>query len=173
MNREFLDLYNRELKLLKEQAREFAEEYPGDRGAARRNAGRPHRSHDRRTPRRRGLSSRTSAAQAQARISGIHQQSPRTTCSALSCADSVGSLAKVLPTFGDEGVSRGRAIRRGSYIDAAYRQLDRQVACRYRLCSDIRFGPSNSSARSISRLLPVQALGLSVGEKSWPGCGSH
>ena len=29
MNREFLDLYNRELNLLYEQAREFAEEYPG------------------------------------------------------------------------------------------------------------------------------------------------
>src|SRR6202008_4240278 len=28
MNREFLDLYNRELQLLNEQAREFAEEYP-------------------------------------------------------------------------------------------------------------------------------------------------
>src|SRR5919206_333247 len=29
MDREFLDLYNRELKLLQEQARDFAEEYPG------------------------------------------------------------------------------------------------------------------------------------------------
>src|ERR1700732_5636285 len=29
MNRKFLDLYNRELQLLNEQAREFAAEYPG------------------------------------------------------------------------------------------------------------------------------------------------
>src|SRR6516225_12198426 len=29
MNREFLDLYNRELQLLNGQAREFAAEYPG------------------------------------------------------------------------------------------------------------------------------------------------
>src|SRR5258708_30514365 len=29
MDREFLDLYNRELQLLYEQAREFADEYPG------------------------------------------------------------------------------------------------------------------------------------------------
>lgn len=29
MDREFLDLYNRELLLLQEQAGEFAEEYPG------------------------------------------------------------------------------------------------------------------------------------------------
>src|SRR6476620_10578743 len=29
MDREFLDLYNRELLLLHEQAREFADEYPG------------------------------------------------------------------------------------------------------------------------------------------------
>ncbi len=28
MNREFLDLYNQELQLLKEQGKEFAEEYP-------------------------------------------------------------------------------------------------------------------------------------------------
>ena len=29
MDREFLDLYERELRLLKEHGREFAEEYPG------------------------------------------------------------------------------------------------------------------------------------------------
>src|SRR5258708_22055361 len=29
MNREFLDLYNRELQVLNEQARDFADEYPG------------------------------------------------------------------------------------------------------------------------------------------------
>ena len=29
MHQEFLDLYNRELKVLYEQAREFADEYPG------------------------------------------------------------------------------------------------------------------------------------------------
>ena len=29
MDREFLELYNRELRILKEQAKEFAEEYPG------------------------------------------------------------------------------------------------------------------------------------------------
>ena len=29
MNREFLELYNRELYLLEESAREFAEDYPG------------------------------------------------------------------------------------------------------------------------------------------------
>src|SRR4030088_2604609 len=29
MNREFLDLYNRELQLLNQQARDFADEYPG------------------------------------------------------------------------------------------------------------------------------------------------
>ena len=29
MNREFLEFYNRELSILKEQGKEFAEEYPG------------------------------------------------------------------------------------------------------------------------------------------------
>ena len=29
MNREFLELYNRELRILKESAKEFAEEFPG------------------------------------------------------------------------------------------------------------------------------------------------
>ena len=29
MNREFLDLYNRELKILYERSKEFAEEFPG------------------------------------------------------------------------------------------------------------------------------------------------
>src|ERR1700692_87977 len=32
MNREFLDLFNRELELLKDQAADFAEEYPGIAG---------------------------------------------------------------------------------------------------------------------------------------------
>ena len=32
-------------------------------------------------------------------------------------------------------------IPRGSYLDATFRQLDRQIACRYRLCGDITVWP--------------------------------
>ena len=48
MNREFRNLYNQELKILREQAREFAEEYPGIADRLGRRARRPGRSHDRR-----------------------------------------------------------------------------------------------------------------------------
>ena len=39
MNREFLDAYNRELKILYERSREFAEDYPGIAEAWRADGG--------------------------------------------------------------------------------------------------------------------------------------
>ena len=72
MNQEFLDLYNRELKLLSEQAREFAVEYPG---IAERLGG---LLEDRVDPLIGGLLEGAAflppgPAQTQARIPGIHQ----------------------------------------------------------------------------------------------------
>ena len=141
MNREFLDLYNRELQLLNEQAREFADEYPGHRRAARRPRRGPHRPDDRRPARRRRLPRRARAAQAQARVSRIHQQSARAARSALSRADALGDAGKGRAAFGDPALRDGRAIARGSYLDATYRERDRSVACRYRLCGDITLWP--------------------------------
>ncbi len=55
-------------------------------------------------------------------------------------------------------------MRRGSYLDATYRQLDRQIACRYRLCGDITIWPFElAGAEYFPSPAPLQALGLSVG----------
>jgi type VI secretion system protein ImpG len=76
-------------------------------------------------------------------------------------------LVKVVPTFGDKALRDGHAVARGargSYLDATYRQLDRQLACRYRLCGDITIWPFElAGAEYFSSPAPLQALGLSVG----------
>ena len=142
MNREFLDLYNRELQLLSEQAREFAEEYPG---IAERLGGIVEDRTDPMVARAaggRGLPRGARAAQAQARVSGVHQQSARAIGPALSCADALGDdRPGRAATFGDKSLHEGHAIPRGSYLDASFRERDRQIACRYRLSSDITVWP--------------------------------
>ena len=55
-------------------------------------------------------------------------------------------LVKANPVFGDPALREGRAIARGSYLDASFRQLDRQIACRYRLCGDITVWPFELTA---------------------------
>ena len=42
-------------------------------------------------------------------------------------------LVKIVPPFADPALRDGRRIARGAYLDATYRELDRNVACRYRL----------------------------------------
>src|SRR5262249_10277582 len=57
----------------------------------------------------------------------------------------------------------GSLIRRGSYFDATYRELDRQIACRFRLCADITLWPFEiTSAEYYITPAPLQALGLSM-----------
>jgi type VI secretion system protein ImpG len=73
-------------------------------------------------------------------------------------------LVKVSPTFGDKALRDGRAIARDSYLDANFRQLDQQLACRYRICSDITIWPFDLvGAEYYPSPAPLQALGLSVG----------
>ena len=69
MDREFLDLYNRELQLLHEQAGEFADEYPGIAERLGGLVARTHRPDGRGPAGRRRVPRRPRAAQAQARDS--------------------------------------------------------------------------------------------------------
>jgi type VI secretion system protein ImpG len=170
MNPEFLDLYNRELKLLNEQAREFAEEYPG---IAERLGG---ILDDRVDPLIGGLLEGAAFLAARVQLKLKHEF-PEFTSNLLeqlvphylAPTPSV-MLAKVVPTFGDQALREGRVIGRGSYIDAAYRQLDRQLACRYRLCGDITIWPFELvGAEYFSSPAPLQALGLSAGSEVLAG----
>jgi type VI secretion system protein ImpG len=164
MNREFLDLYNRELGLLKEQGAEFAAENPG---VAERLGG---LLEDRTDPLIRGLLEGAAFLAARVQLK-IKHEFPEFTNNLLeqlvphylAPTPSV-LLIKAMPVFGDKALRDGHHIARGSYLDATYRQLDRQVACRYRLCGDITIWPFElTGAEYFVSPAPLQALGLSVG----------
>ena len=164
MNREFLDLYNRELQLLNEQAREFAAEYPG---IAERLGG---ILEDRVDPLIGGLLEGAAFLAARVQLKLKHEF-PEFTNNLLEqlvphylAPTPSMMLVKVAPTFGDKALREGHAIARGSYLDATYRQLDRQLACRFRLCSDITIWPFDLiAAEYFPSPAPLQALGLSAG----------
>ena len=164
MNQEFLDLYNRELKLLYEQAREFADEYPG---IAERLGG---LVEDRIDPMIGGLLEGAAFLAARVQLKLKHEF-PEFTNNLLEqlvphylAPTPSAMLIKAMPTFGDKALRDGHPIARGSYLDASYRQLDRQLACRYRLCDDIVIWPFDLiAAEYFSSSGPLQALGLSVG----------
>src|SRR6202049_3273645 len=164
MNREFLDLYNRELQLLNQQAREFADEYPG---IAERLGG---ILEDRVDPMIGGLLEGAAFLAARVQLKLKHEF-PEFTANLLdqlvphylAPTPSI-MLAKGVPTFGDAALRDGHAIPRGSYLDASYRQLDRQLACRYRLCGGITLWPFELvGAEYFSSPAPLQALGVPVG----------
>jgi type VI secretion system protein ImpG len=164
MNREFLDLYNTELQLLNEHARQFAEEYPG---IAERLGG---LLDDRIDPLIGGLLEGSAFLAARVQLKLKHEF-PEFTENLLEqlvphylAPTPSMMLVKANPVFGDPALREGRAIARGSYLDASFRQLDRQIACRYRLCGDITIWPFElSAAEYYSSPAPMQALGVSVG----------
>src|SRR5262245_19250270 len=164
MHREFLDLYNRELQLLHEQAREFAGEYPG---IAERLGG---LVADRTDPMVGGLLEGAAFLAARVQLKLKHEF-PEFTENLLEqlvpqylAPTPSMMLVKASPVFGDPALREGRMIPRGSYLDAGFRQLDRQLACRYRLCGDITIWPFElADAEYFSSPAPMQALGISVG----------
>jgi type VI secretion system protein ImpG len=170
MNREFLDLYNRELQLLNEQAREFAGEYPG---IAERLGG---LMGDRIDPMIGGLLEGAAFLAARVQLKLKHEF-PEFTSNLLEqlvphylAPTPSALLAKVIPPFGEKALRDGRFIPRGSHLDASFRQLGRQIACRYRLCSDIVVWPFELvGAEYFASPAPLQALGASIGSVALAG----
>lgn len=170
MNREFLDLYNRELQLLHEQAREFAEEYPG---IAERLGG---LITDRMDPMVAGLLEGAAFLAARVQLKLKHEF-PEFTSNLLEqllphyLAPTPSTLlAKVVPTYGDTGLRDGLYIPRHSYLDATYRERDRQIACRYRLNSSITLWPFDiTGAEYFMTPGALQALGVAVGPEVLAG----
>src|SRR6185436_2745938 len=141
MDREFLDLYNRELQLLHEQARDFADEYPG---IAERLGG---LITDRMDPMVAGLLEGAAFLAARVQLKLKHEF-PEFTNNLLEqlipnylAPTPSAMLAKVVPPYSDPKLRDGYAIPRGSYLDATYRERERQIACRYRLCSGVVMWP--------------------------------
>jgi type VI secretion system protein ImpG len=164
MDREFLEHYDRELKLLYEHAKEFAEEYPG---IGERLGG---LVAERMDPMISGLLEGAAflAARVQLKLKHefpefcnnlIEQLVPHY----LAPTPSV-MLARVAPPYGDPALREGRTIAKNAYLEATYRELDRQIACRFRLTSDIVIWPFElTAARYFATTSPLQALGLSMG----------
>lgn len=159
MNREFLHLYNRELQVLNEQAAEFAEEFPG---IADRLGGLVGEQMD---PMVQGLLQGSAFLAARVQLK-IKHEFPEFTANLLdqlvpnylAPTPSV-MLARVQPTYGDAALREGRIIKRESYLDATYRERDRRIACRYRLCGDIALWPLElREAAYFASVGPIQAL---------------
>lgn len=161
MNREFLHLYNQELRILEEQAAEFATEFPG---VAERLGGLVAENMD---PMVQGLLQGSAFLAARVQLKLKHEF-PEFTANLLeqlvpnylSPTPSV-MLAKVMPVYGDSALREGKRIRAEAYVDATYRERDRRVACRYRLANDIVLWPFElSDAEYVPNVAPLHALGL-------------
>ena len=141
MNREFLKFYNQELSILREQAAEFAEEYPG---VAERLGGLLENNID---PMIGGLLEGTAFLAARVQLKLKHEFADFTT----NLIDQLAPhylaptpsfvLVHASPKFGDPSLRDGRTIARGAIFDATYREAQRNVACRFTLATPITLWP--------------------------------
>ncbi|CAD5257907.1 Type VI secretion system protein ImpG [Bosea sp. 62] len=161
MNQEFLDFYNRELRLFTEHTKEFAEEYPG---IAERLGG---LVGERMDPMVGGLLEGAAFLAARVQLKLKHEF-PEFTNNLLEqlipnylAPTPSALLAGIAPTYGDPALREGVEVPRGSYLDATYVERDRRVACRYRLSSPVTIWPFEvASAEYIAAPGRLQALGL-------------
>jgi type VI secretion system protein ImpG len=164
MNREFLEFYNRELAILREQAGEFAQEYPG---VAERLGG---LVGDRLDPMIGGLLEGAAFLAARVQLKIKHEFSDFT----VNLIDQLAPhylaptpsflLVQAQPKFGDPALRDGRAIPRDAYFDATYREAERDVACRFRLAARIEMWPFEiAAAEYFPSAAPLQALAPGAG----------
>src|SRR5215203_4831045 len=161
MNPEFLELYNRELALLKEQGAEFAAQYPG---VAERLGG---IVGDRMDPMISGLLEGAAFLAARVQLKLKHEF-PEFTNNLLEqllpnflAPTPSALLTKAVPPYGDPALREGQQIPRGSYLDATYVERDRRIACRYRLSSEIVLWPFEiAGAEYFGTPGPLQVLGV-------------
>ncbi|OAI25833.1 type VI secretion protein [Methylosinus sp. R-45379] len=170
MNREFLDLYDRELDLLYEHGREFAEEYPG---VASRLGGLARDSMD---PSISGLfeGSAFLAARVQLKLKHefpefINNLLEQLVPNFLAPTPSI-FLAQIRPPFGDPALKEGRVIARGASVDAGYVEREREVSCRYKLTAPVELWPFEiAAAEYCQTAAPLAALGVKPGPETVAG----
>jgi type VI secretion system protein ImpG len=161
MNREFYELYNRELDLFYEHAAEYAEEYP-DVAARLGSLLREHAD-----PMAAGLLEGAAflAARVQLKLKHefpefvnnlIEQLVPNylaPTPSAL--------LAKITPRYGDPALLDGANFARDALLDATYKEANRNVVCRYTTAAPLQIWPFYlSSAEYLTSAGALQPLGV-------------
>ncbi len=164
MNREFLDLYNRELRLLYETAAEFAEEYPG---VAERLGG---LTAERMDPMIAGLLEGSAFLASRVQLK-IKHEFPEFTNNLLEqlvphymAPIPSAMMVKVDPPYDDPNLNEGLRIEEGAYLEARYVERERRVACRFRLSAGIALWPFEIAA---AEFLPARAqmenLGIATG----------
>lgn len=163
MNREFLDLYNRELLLLYEQAKEFSEEYPD---IAQRLGG---LVAERTDPMVAGLLEGSAFLAARVQLKMKHEFPEFTgnlleqlLPNALAPIPSA-ALVQMRPRFGDPALREGRVIEAGEAMDAVHVERDRQVACRFRLSQATTLWPFEiARAQYFGAPAPLQSMGVPI-----------
>jgi type VI secretion system protein ImpG len=164
MNREFWDLYDKELKLLNEQVRDYAAEFPG---IAERLGGLT--GDERMDP---GLiaileGSAFLAARVQLKLKSEFSEFTTNLLDQLLpnfLAPTPSSLlVQATPPYENPLLLKGVTHKAGAYMDATYVERERRVACRYRLGADLTLWPLRmESAAYFSSAAQLQALGLEI-----------
>ncbi len=167
MNREFLKFYNQELAILREQAAEFAQEYPG---VAERLGGLLDDNVD---PMIAGLLEGSAFLAARVQLKLKHEFADFTT----NLIDQIAPhylaptpsfvLVQATPNYGDPALRDGRTIARAAVFDATYREAQRNIACRFTLATPLALWPFEIvKAEYLTSAAAVQALVPSAGEDS-------
>ncbi len=165
MNREFLELYNRELRILRENAKDFAEDFPG---VADRLGGLLENSMD---PMIEGLlqGSAFLASRVQLKLKHEYEQFTSNLLEHL-LPDYLAptpstALLKFEPQFTDPSLKDGTLIQAGSYVEARFVERQRRISCKFRLAGDTMLWPFELTG---AEYLPSQAalhgLGIDASE---------
>ncbi len=163
MNREFLEYYNRELKILYERSADFAAEFPG---VAERLGGLTAETMD---PGLAGLLEGSAFMAARVQLKLKSEFSEFTTA----LLDQIlpnylapipsAALVQASPSYDDPNLLDGIHFKKGSYIDAVYIEQERRVSCRYQLSSELSLWPLHlEKSEYYPAPAPLQALGLEI-----------
>lgn len=164
MNREFLELYNRELHLLYESAKEFAEEFPG---IAERLGGLTEASMD---PMISGLLEGSAFLASRVQLK-IKHEFPEFTNNLLEqlvphylAPTPSTAILRIEPPYADPNLKEGQLIKAGLIAEARYVEKDRRIACKYRLTSDVTLWPFElTQAEYLASPSALQAMGIESG----------
>ena len=170
MNREFMKLYDEELKLFYEHAAEFGEEYPGvgERlgDLTRDNA----------DPMVGAMVEGAAFLATRVQLKLKHEFSNFTDNLLEQLVPNflapIPSFIQIQadPDFGDPALRDGVTLKRDGYLDATYRERERPVDCTYRLTSDLTLTPlSIVRAEYIGSVAPLEGLGLTVSQDAAAG----
>ena len=170
MDRGFLEAYNRELALLYEGAKEFAEDYPG---IAERLGG---LTQDNLDPAVAGLLEGAAfmAARVQLKLDTefetftaemLDQLLPNFMAPTPSTI-----LVQAEPVYGDDDMDKGKIFAPGSYLDARYVDRDQRISCRFRLSAPLELWPLRlAAARFVTGPTVFQSMGLEVDARTAGG----